>query len=199
MLFSLIILSILFNLNIQGYCVEHLFGNKAPNTTRGRYSGGISIYFKSKLNGKITIVDKHQIGIVWLKICKSVFHFDEDVYICCTYIPPRESSILTQGNINIFDLIEHDIERYKSLGKVLTTGDFNCRTSDEPDFIIFDRFLDDNSLPPTLDAVQRINKDHVLDAHGKRLTDLCKTTNLLIANGRLHNDNIRLPMIMVRV
>ena len=29
----------------------------------------------------------------------------------------------------------------------------------------------------------------MLDAHGIRLIELCKSTNLLIANGRLHHDN----------
>ena len=35
----------------------------------------------------------------------------------------------------------------------------------------------------------RVNKDHVLDPNGRRLLELCKSTGLLIANGRLHTDN----------
>ena len=30
--------------------------------------------------------------------------------------------------------------------------------------------------------------DHVIDSYGRRLLELCHTTGLLIANGRIHND-----------
>ena len=35
----------------------------------------------------------------------------------------------------------------------------------------------------------RVNSDHVLDAHGRRLLLLCQSAGLLIANGRVHEDN----------
>ena len=38
------------------------------------------------------------------------------------------------------------------------------------------------------DIPTRVNRDHVTDAYGRRLLELCKTTNLLIANGRLGLD-----------
>ena len=43
-------------------------------------------------------------------------------------------------------------------------------------------------LQPNVYTPTRVNKDHVLDPYGTRLLDLCKTTGLLLANGRLHND-----------
>ena len=64
-------------------------------------------------------------------------------------------------------------------------GDLNSRTSNELDYIVFDRFL---SLQSNVYISPRVNKDRVLDAHGKRLINLCKSTNLLIGNGRLHDD-----------
>ena len=179
------------NLNIQGYSAEHLMGNKSHNTRKGRHSGGISIYYKSSLQGKIDIVEKHQCGIIWLKICKSIFHFNVDVYLCCTYIPPRESKVLSNNEIDIFSDLELHVEKYKLLGKVLLTGDLNSRTANEIDYINFDRFLDNNSdIQPNVYVSPRVNKDHVLDPFGTRLIDMCKTTNLLIANGRLHSDRL---------
>lgn len=53
----------------------------------------------------------------------------------------------------------------------------------------FDRFLDtDISLQSNGHVSPRVNKDQVLDAQCKCLISLCKSTNLLIDNDRLHND-----------
>ena len=36
--------------------------------------------------------------------------------------------------------------------------------------------------------VTRVNKDHVINAHGRRFVYFCKTTDLFIGNGRLDGD-----------
>ena len=77
------------NFDIEGYYCEHLYGNKSRNAKKGRYSGGITIYYKQTLKDKINIIEKDQNGIIWVKICKSLFDFDSDLYMCCTYIPPK--------------------------------------------------------------------------------------------------------------
>ena len=46
------------NLEIQGYCSDHLLGNKSPNTKKGRYSGGISVYYRNYLKSCINIEEK---------------------------------------------------------------------------------------------------------------------------------------------
>ena len=159
-----------YNLNIQGYCVEHLYGNKSKNTRKGRYSGGISIYYKSNLYGKIEITQKHQNGIVWLKMDESLFYFNTDLYMCCTYIPPKESTLRNSEEFDMFERIERDVSKYQLLGKILLTGDFNSRTSTEPDFITLDRFLNTYLFVQSdLERYPRVNKDHVLDAHGSKL------------------------------
>ena len=179
-----------YNLDIKGYRVFHLYGNKSINKTKGRYSGGISIYYKSDLSDKINIVETNQYGIVWIKVCKTLFDFEADVYICSTYIPPSSSKVIKQHETDMFDLIETGIEKYKLQGKVFISGDLNSRTSNERDFIIFDKHLDENTeLEYNINNNARINKDHVIDARGKRLISLCKSANLLICNGRLLEDS----------
>ena len=81
------------NLDIQGYTCDHLYGNKSAGAKRGRYSGGISIYYKNYLKNSIHIVEKNQCGVVWVKIQNDVFSFQEDVYICNVYIPPSNSKV----------------------------------------------------------------------------------------------------------
>ena len=48
--------------------------------------------------------------------------------------------------IIFFELIEIGIEKYKTLGKVFCTGDFNSRNASLPDRINLDRYLDAKNL-----------------------------------------------------
>ena len=93
------------------------------------------------------------------------------------------------NDVDMFDLIESDIENYKSKGKVFITGDFNDRTSNEIDYITGYRFLNHeaNQFSNSV-IINRVNKDHVLDTHGRRLIQLCQSSDILIGNGRLCND-----------
>ena len=75
-------------------------------------------------------------------------------------------------------------------GWSFVTGDFNSRTADGPDFLLRDYYINvdmnenlrDNEIP------LRKSRDLVIDNYGRRLLDLCKSTDLLIANGRLGDD-----------
>ena len=102
----------------QDYTCEHIFGNKSAGAKKGRFSGGISIYYKNCFKDKIKVIEKNQSGVMWLKILKEVFSFDHDVYICVAYIPPSGSNVLRSQDIDLFEQLELDIIRYKRLGKV---------------------------------------------------------------------------------
>ena len=158
-----------YYLNINGYEAFHLYGNKSPIVRKGRYNGGISVYYKLELKNKLQIEEKQQSGIIWLKLCNSLFSFDSGVFLCNVYIPPRESRSVNQQENGLYEQIEWGIERYKLRGKVFVRGDWNARTSIEPDFIVFDKYLDNNSaVEPFFRDSDRVNKDHVLDTHRKR-------------------------------
>ena len=43
------------NFEILGFCCEHLPGNKARNTVKGRFSRGITLYYKNELKNYIYI------------------------------------------------------------------------------------------------------------------------------------------------
>lgn len=180
-----------YNLEIEGYKCEHIFGNKSRNTRKGRVSGGISVYYKSCLGDKIKVIEKTQCGILWIKLLRDLFPVNEDIFICHTYIPPPSSKVINYEETDFFEQLEHGISLYKNLGKIFITGDLNCRTSNLSDILDFDEYLDDEddcemsfqtSIPP------RVNRDHVIDASGRRLLLFCQTVNLIIANGRLYGD-----------
>ena len=126
---------------------------------------------------------------MWVKLDQKLFTFDNDLYFCHIYIPPLNSKVIQDENFDFFESLELCITKYKDLGKVFISGDFNSRTSNLPDYVEFDKYLDTNiPFVCCYDIPKRINSDKIIDAQGKRLLDLCISTGLLIANGRLHAD-----------
>ena len=177
------------NLDINGYCSEHISGNKSRNTTKGRYSGGISIYYKTELKQYVKVIETNQYGIIWVKISKDLFSTDDEVFICHMYIPPNVSKVFSSTDFDFFDQLELDIVKYNDLGKVYISGDLNARTSDSSDYFVFDKYLDESLyMLNTYDIPKRKNMDRIIDYHGIRLLETCQATGLIIVNGRLGND-----------
>ena len=132
------------NFDINGYVCDFILGNKTRRSRKGCYSGGISLYFKTNLKNYITILEKHQCGIKWIKLSSILFSFEEDVYLCNLYKPPSCSNVLKSYDIDIYDQLETGIIKYNYLGKVFVSDDFNSRTSDSVDYIVYDKYLDHN-------------------------------------------------------
>ena len=88
------------NFDIPGFCCELIAGNKARNTTKGRYSGGIAFYYRSELKQYVNVLHKNQAGILWIKVSSELFPFDQDVYICHIYVPPNDSRVSSSSNID---------------------------------------------------------------------------------------------------
>ena len=112
------------------------------------------------MKGRLQIIDKLQCGIIWIKWCKDLFIFEQDVFLCNLYVPPHYSRI----NItNEFDLFS---EKYKDKGKLLITGDLNCPTADAADTLDYDAYLDEEHLSVLTNIPQRTSRDHVIDTKG---------------------------------
>ena len=130
-----------------------------------------------------------------------MFNFNEDIYICHTYIPPSSSKLLTYRDFDFYEEIEKGIEHFKNMGKTFIVGDLNSRTGQLSDILEFDKYLDieedfddenieyNKLLSPTQKVCPvRKNEDKVIDSYGRKLINLCKTTDHAIANGRLCSD-----------
>ena len=86
------------------------------------------------------------------------------------------------------------------MGKTYVTGDLNSKTARISDISEFEEYLDSyddiqnnsfNNRPFISEQNQlpvRQNKNHVIDHNGQKLISLCKATEHLITNGRLHKD-----------
>ena len=187
------------NLDIEGYDSAHIFGQKTPGVNKGRQSGGISVYFRKTLKQFITVIEQNKFGIIWLKIDKTLFKFNEDIYICHTYIPPKSSKVLVDRDFDFFEEIENNIEKYRKNGKTFIVGDLNSRTGSLTDILESDRYLDsefddddmiyDDIFNGNNNIMKnRNNMDSMINENGRKLISLCKSTGHIIANGRLHND-----------
>ena len=81
-----------------------------------------------------------------------------------------------------FEKIQEDILQYKNPGsKLILMGDFNARTGNLIDYI--DIYDEEEQVPP------RLNRDLKVNTNGRLLIDLCKTTEMVLVNGRLNNRN----------
>ena len=178
------------NLELQNFESYHIYGQKTRGTNKGRYSGGISVYYRSVLKDHISIVDADRNGIVWLKIDQNLFEFNENVFICNLYIPPKGSKVLRDRDIDFLEQVEIGLERHGQMGKTFIIGDFNSRTAEITDILEIDKYLDEgtevdntdtDALNKVLDSIPvRKNKDKVIDRYGKKLLSFCKATNHMI-------------------
>ena len=108
------------------------------------------------------------------------------------FIRVENSPAYNVFNVTLFDILQNDINHFTDLGKVLVCGDFNARVgnSKRHDYIVNDRIVDgidnDDYIPDI--PLDRISTDNGTNSHGLKMIDLCKSTSLHIANGRLHDD-----------
>jgi len=175
-------------INFEGY---KFFVNIRPKNPRAkRHSGGLAIGFRECLLPGITLLPRVNSEIMWVKIHKTFFNLEEDMYLAVVYVSPYSSSFSSQRD-NIFEILEKDLTAYSKLGKCLICGDFNARTGTEDDYCSFDEY-DLPSIPGEYIqdlTMPRNNLDSSsVDIHGKQFLSLCKGSGLRIINGRFLGD-----------
>ena len=150
---------------------------------RGRNSGGLIIYIKNNIKDGISHLTSNVPDSSWLKLKKSFFGLEKDIFICITYRKP--SSV--KGCHDYFSVLENEMSKYAALGNVCISGDFNARTAVKPDFIAPDKITDSisNMFEDKVCNQIRNNLDMKTNAAGLQLLNLCKITDSLILNGRV--------------
>ena len=169
---------------VPGYYVHQvnrkLSGKKAH--------GGIAFLVKNELKNGIKFINTTSNDMLWLCMKKHYFNIPDDIYVGTAYVSPFNSSYTRKCDSNPFDLIENEISKYCSKGRVILMGDFNSRTCTYPDFVTNDdiRYV---PVPPNyvsdIDLCNRRSQDVACKncTYGKYLLEMCKTTGLKIANG----------------
>ena len=133
-----------------------------------RHSGGIIVYYKKTISRGVTYVNygsksENRLG---LKLDKSFFNFEHDLYVCAVYIP----HVIAVHYDNDFALLENEVSIFANQGKV------NSRIGQSPDYILNDstnlnNFSGNYILPRNYSVDQifkRINQDQICNAQGKK-------------------------------
>ena len=168
-------------------------------------SGGIAVLFKKELKSVIKFHDTKNEFILWFQLSKTFFQSVSDLLFGCVYIPPENSSY---SSAESFNEIETDILYFssKSISNIALIGDFNAKTGVLQDYIVpdqcivdmFDIESDKEILEFMYDfenlrqydiPLQRVTKCSCTpNSYGHKLLNLCKKTNIYIANSRVGED-----------
>lgn len=176
---------------IAGY--ETKYFNRPKHTKAPHGSGGIAILFKPQLREGLKFFPARNNDYIWIKLDKTFFNRNHDIYICAAYIPPPNSTYTKRLEENILDCIETDIYKHKALGEIILLGDLNGRVGTLSDFIIND---DDQHVPLgddyTIDNTQRTrySQDTQVDDRGKHILEICIAAQLRLLNGRKLGDSL---------
>ena len=115
-----------------------------------RCSGGVIVYLRNDYVCSDNLVFTSVDDIICIKLNGKQFALNSDLYICLCYVVPESSSRQTRIETHTFGrLLESitnlDANDTNQLNFVLC-GDLNAHTSDLPDYVAFDTFLE-NVLP----------------------------------------------------
>ena len=152
-------------------------------------SGGIIIYIKNCIAKGVDIVKNTIDCIVWIKLDKYFFNFENDIYLCATYIAPENSPVHNLFDLGIHDQLLDDTLLFKEKGSIFITGDLNSRVGNKSDFIENDIILNDDETFEIDRPLYHATTDPHVNKFGNAMIDMCKATNLRIVNGRLFGDN----------
>ena len=99
------------------------------NVKRKKRQAGIQVGFYCYIK-KIILpgLEKQQSAnkhFIWVKMKKDFFRLETDIFICCAYIPPRDSNYFVEGDNDLLDILETDIEKYSNFEQIIVIGDLN--------------------------------------------------------------------------
>ena len=185
----------LSNIDVSNFQAFVLNRNENKKSSK-RSSGGIILYLRHEYVSNDTLIYTDHDDIVWIKIDKTLCSLDNDLFIGLCYVVPDNSSRQSMMETNIFDRLLDSVVFIENMSQgncnLLLCGDFNSRTSNNPDFVADDgtmhmSVLPDDYVPDT--QMPRFSEDegHTND-NGLLLLDFCKQTGLRIMNGRVGDD-----------
>ncbi|KAG7674691.1 hypothetical protein KSW81_000332 [Nannochloris sp. 'desiccata'] len=179
---------------IPGFDVS--FKASRPRNAAAAGYGGVAVYFKQELFGKISIWKKREKdGVIW--ICGKKTEQAVAQFFCCCYVAPDNCTGRPKNEEEWFSKLEKEISEAKDLGEVLVAGDFNARIGAASEFnrldvdgsnadAEVDTTIMENDLSNTSDL--RFSVDGTVSSRGGILLDMCEMTGLRVVNGRVAGD-----------
>ena len=163
---------------------------------RNRGHGGICCLSEMNYQMVYKFLKKNPDGFLWVQLDREFFDLEQNICICFTYIPPKDSKYYKLSEIDLFETLETGIRQYSSHGSIAIMGDINARTGQRNDFAPdshpYEKFIDpligvnDNFSYEFQTA--RSSMDPEVNSSGLTLLDICKGADIRICNGRLYGD-----------
>lgn len=175
------------NINIKGF--KHFDSAGKKYKAKGRHSGGLAFYFKKKYSNSLSYIKSASNYMLWVRVNKHFYtNMPHDIYIAVAYARPNTFRL----DNNFYTILEHEISKYSTRGKIILLGDLNARIGEKDDFSV--EYITANiPLPQSYSFDKpspRKNQDNTVNACGRQLLELCKVSGLRILNGRTAGDSL---------
>ena len=154
-----------------------------------RHSGGITVLAKNHIRFVLKLVENTE---VFLRLEKSLFQFENDIFLCGAYIPPNNTTPTITAKTDYFRKLNEMLIKYKDKGDILIMGDLNARTGNEDGLQEKLRKQLNHLLPDieeiTLETGNRCSCDAKVNTSGRKSLTICSSHSLELANGQTPGD-----------
>ena len=157
-----------------------------------RRGGGIAVYVCLALAAGCRVVFERSDASFAVLRFANMWGGGSDLVLFACYIPPTTSSYYDEG---VWGDLHGKIDAAYEWGEVLVVGDLNARTGVHPDFPqdelggpLAGAGVGRRGFVPTSAARASQDADGAVNAPGRQLIELCRTTGMRIANGRSQGD-----------
>ena len=129
------------DINLSGYKFYPFNRKKVKGTTRG----GVGIFVREEIKRFVKIrYDLSCENIMWCKLDKTHFKYDDDVYVGVIYFPPQNSPREKRLNLDHFRHLTEICTKIDS-NNIILMGDFNARTQNLDDTLTAEKH--DSDIP----------------------------------------------------
>ena len=172
-------------IDVDGYKFYHIARKTKTEFSRG----GIGYFVKNEIRKHVKFLENiSNENFIWCKIDKNHTSYNEDLYICMSYIPPKDSTKEKKINVDHFGCLKEITTKINS-DHIIIMGDLNSRTKTICDIMPTEKH-DESTAQNFYSKIKstRNNQDNTSNAYGKKLIDYCIASNSYIANGRTLGD-----------
>ena len=100
---------------------------------------GVLVYFHNELKKVVSVFDKSNENILWLKTGKNLLNNKSNTCIACVYNIPKNSTYTKEYECNVLQLTEEQLAKFSESDQIVIRGDFNSRIGTKADFTADDR------------------------------------------------------------
>ncbi len=186
------------DIEINGYKINR--SDRGSHKKKNTGSGGVVFVYKQHLKRGLKNIKSKISDVLWLKLCKTYFGLENDIYLCNCYVPLSNSVLHKECIQGYFDVLKTEIAEFSVLGDIVLIGDLNARTGDlrenyslidennDQDIVETNIFITARDNAVSNDLLSRVNEDITINPFGRKLMNLLNETHLIIVNGRKLGD-----------